>query len=257
MDEKQVAIPRDEKEVLGLEYSDKQLSITTEKQAVNQTEKIPISTAEKEVVLDVSQLPVAKSFDVLRMSENETQIRGHETSIPAFKITRKIKKNLLKSNEHIIAIFDPAGSTPVVIAKVQVKNGEIGVSSLATAHQALQGNASSYGFVVGQRSLAWERTSMGTDLGACRLLDMVTKAPLAMFKTSTSVPGQVAQIDYFECIDGSETEVLSLAAIFGILEGTRIAGERDDDHGGGNRKFGGVDPGNAMDMGGVGGGGMM
>ena len=44
--------------------------------------------------------------------------------------------------------------------------------------------------------------------------------------------------------------------MFGILESNTIAANRDNDHGGGSRKFSGVDPGNSMDMGAGGSGGM-
>lgn len=209
-------------------------------------EKIVVQVGDEPV-----QAPVLKSFSVFRIADDSRELRDSTTGIASYKVGLEIKNHILRPNEHLVTLTPNFGGkcSPLASAKVNAKSGDIQISSGSESPwQLLERQDSKHTFSAGGRQLLWEPSSMGVDLGQFQLLDTRTRQPVAVWKTDTSVPGQSAKIEFLSTTN-PHAEALSLAAIFGILESMHIAANRDDDHGGGSRKFAGVDPGNSMDMG--------
>ncbi|KAF2166628.1 hypothetical protein M409DRAFT_54956 [Zasmidium cellare ATCC 36951] len=209
-------------------------------------EKIVVQTGDEPV-----QTPVVKSFSVFRVADDIREVRDSTTGKLSYKVGLEIKNHILRPKEHMVTLTPKSGdkASSSASAKVNAKSGDIQISSGAeTPWQPLERQDIKHTFSAVGRQLLWEPSSMGIDLGQFKLLDANTQQSLAVWKTEVSIPGQSAKIDFFSTTD-PHAEALSLAAIFGILESMHIAANRDDDHGGGSRKFAGVDPGNSMDMG--------
>lgn len=262
MDGKEVVMKRDDKEVIALDHSDKQAIASSEKEVIqSHSDKEVISADDKEVVVEdgkeVIRPPVTRSLDVFQAANEGHEVRDHSNGTTTFKISQEIRKNLVRPNEHHVSLRNQSKKAVLAMAKVNTKSSECQINSKQGPWQALQLHDSSYAFFAGDRRLAWEPASVGVDLGQFKLIDAKNQRTLALWNTAFSPSGQIAKIEYFERMADTEMEVLTLAAMFGIQEAMRIAAERDDDYGGGSRKFTGVDPGNSMSAGGFGGGGMM
>lgn len=199
---------------------------------------------------EYAKRPILKSFAVFRTTNDSRELRDLATGTTTFKIGIEVRKSFLRHSEHLVSIKSIAGDASAT-ANINAKKGEVQISvGKSTAWQPLQKHGSAYVFFAGSHQLQWEPSSMGVDLGQMRLLAAKTSQPLAVWKTDMSTPGQSAVIEFFESnLAGPEMELLSLVAVFAIQEAASIAGNRDDDHGGGNRKFGGIDPGYSVDMG--------
>lgn len=199
---------------------------------------------------EYAKRPILKSLAVFRNADDSRELRDVSTGTATFKIGTEVKKSFLRHHEHLVSVKSISRDASAT-AKINAKTGEVQISAgKSTASQHLQKHGSAYVFFAGSHQLQWEPSSMGVDLGQMKLLAAKTSQSLAVWKTDMSKPGQSAVIEFFESnLVGPEMELLSLVAVFAIQEAASIAGNRDDDHGGGNKKFGGVDPGNSMDMG--------